>query len=640
MASSLGIHLRPDGFDYVLLEGSAKRWTMKDHGSGRWDPGAAPKSLGRALSEGVRLKGKVDKVVLALPGSRALLREISLPFTDRDKVHQVLKFEVESELYHLDVDEVLADFLTLAGERATPTLLVTVLPKEVVREALDVAAGAGWDPPVVDVAYAALANAVAALDAGGTPLLRGVASGDAAGDEEREVAAAAAPTAFLHVGPLECQLLIQAPDGGLRAARILPFGWREILRGLDVAAATPAAEGEVLPPDADLAEVEARAAEEAAAEAGGDAGEGVDGPDEGDGGDEGDTDEEPHGRLFGVDAGVPTAPSLDEAVGLAGPERLASFRRQLLREVRRGLAAHPVPVARLGVLGDAVPGLEEDLAAAVGVPVARPDLGDAVAGACPIALGIGLRGIGVDRLGMNFRQEEFRYARGLERVEGPLTLALVGLIAFLVFDAGLHFKRARFLRMEADRIYRQADVRVEALNERVRADDEYPEEWLIRNDLEGLDVEERYRLQTLYNRVRAAKKDLDELMGESDLEMPPSALEAWRLLSEFLREEMADYPDRWMIESFDFTSVDARRSGSRESPAHVITKFGITLKGDDAERIAGQFDRLEQAFAERPWVWGDPAIPNTEPAKVGPGKTAIITVNIVPEAARAQEDRS
>ncbi len=634
MASSLGIHLRPDGFDYVLLEGSAKRWTVKDSGSGRLDPSAAPKSLGRTLSEGIRLKGKVDKVVLALPGSRALLREISLPFTDRDKVHQVLKFEVESELYHLDVDEVLADFLTLAGERATPTLLVTVLPKEVVREALDVAAGAGWDPPVVDVAYAALANAVAALDAGGTPLLR-AAGGAGEEREDAEAASAAdAPTAFLHVGSLECQLLIQAPDGALRAARVLPFGWREVLRGLEVAAATPAAEGEVLPPDADLAEVEARAAEEAAADEAADASAGAD---EG-GGDDG--DEEPHGRLFGVDAEVPLGPSLDEAVALAGPERLAAFRRQLLREVRRGLAAHPVPVARLGLLGDEVPGLEEDLAAAVGVPVARPDLGDAVAGACPIALGIGLRGVGVDRLGMNFRQEEFRYARGLERVEGPLTLALVGLIAFLVFDAGLHFKRARFLRAEADRIYRQADVRVEALNERVRADDEYPEEWLIRNDLEGLDVEERYRLQTLYNRVRAAKKDLDELMGESDLEMPPSALEAWRLLSEFLREEMADYPDRWMIESFDFTSVDARRSGSRESPAHVITKFGITLKGDDAERIAGQFDRLEQAFAERPWVWGDPAIPNTEPAKVGPGKTAIITVNIVPEAARAQEDQS
>ena len=51
-----------------------------------------------------------------------------------------------------------------------------------------------------------------------------------------------------------------------------------------------------------------------------------------------------------------------------------------------------------------------------------------------IAAGAALRGLGRDGSRMNFRQEEYRVTRGIERVEGPLTWMLVGLIAFLLVD--------------------------------------------------------------------------------------------------------------------------------------------------------------------------------------------------------------
>ncbi len=608
MATSLGIHLRADGFSFALLEGNAKRHALKASGEGVFPSATEPaRALGKQIAEAVKLR-KADRLTICAPSGKVVLREMSLPFQEREKVLQVLKFEVESELYHLNVEDVVADFIPLEAERATPTLLVGVVPKKHIAQAIEVGAGAGWDPHAVGASYGGYASALAAI----APRLAAVPEGDAADNAD------AAPLAFVDLGADETLLAVVGPSGNLRALRTLPIGWLELLRDVAV---PKAAQGEVIPPGADPEEVEEAATkpklspgkrEEKKTEAGGEA------------------EAEMPQALFGADPSVPCGIGLAEAVGLAGGTRVRALCKRLANEVRRGLAAMPAGATALHLTGADLPGLSEAISARTGIPAQRLRHGlesYGGGGVGLVALGAALDGLGVSPAPMNFRQEEFRYARGLERVEGPLTLALVGVIAWLVIDAGVHLRTGMEVKKNAGEVYLAADKRVGDLNKRVKEDEDYPDSWEIKNDLAGSGVSTDERINVLHNRVKSARKDLDELMGQSALEMPPSCLEAWRLLMGFLEKELSDYPDRWMIENFEFTSVDRGRSGSGSEP-HVEAKFGLTLKSDDAERIATTFDRIERGLREQPWSVDAPTIPTTETAKVPPGKTATVTVKI------------
>ncbi|MGB0685440.1 MAG: hypothetical protein ACPGQD_04540 [Planctomycetota bacterium] len=236
---------------------------------------------------------------------------------------------------------------------------------------------------------------------------------------------------------------------------------------------------------------------------------------------------------------------------------------------------------------------------------------------------------------MNFRQEEFRYARGLERIEGPLTLALVGLIFWFVLDLALNVKVAQRKQADYRELYARADQKVEALNTKVRDDEEYPDDWLIQNDFAGLGLAEDEKLDQLHRRVNRAKVQLDELMGESALEMPPSCLEAWRLLMGFLEDEMKDYPERWMIENMEFTSMDRSASVG----PHVKVRFGITFFGDNA-LISSRIDRLERTLSSQDWVLNGATMPETKDGAVPDTKTGSMTVEIVTEKPRDEEASS
>ncbi|MFQ5749385.1 MAG: hypothetical protein ACE5H3_08020, partial [Planctomycetota bacterium] len=221
MARSLGLNLQPDGFSFVLLEGNARRYTVKATGAGRLDPEARDplKALGKTLARALRNGGKGsrrDQVVITVPSVDTVLRELSLPFSDRDKVHSVLKFEVESDLYHYDIDEVVCDFLELQDERATSTILVAALPKKDIATALDLADVGGFDPPVLDLDLGALATALPEL----------APAGGEGGPESDEL------DGFFYVGPYSSLLVVRGPEG-LRAVRAMRSGWRELGRGLE-----------------------------------------------------------------------------------------------------------------------------------------------------------------------------------------------------------------------------------------------------------------------------------------------------------------------------------------------------------------------------------------------------------------------
>jgi hypothetical protein len=564
MARSLGIHLRPDGYAYALVDGNARKWSLGAHGEGGLAPDESDLREALAAALGDALKGgglgKLDQVTVAVPSTDTVLRELSLPFSDREKIQQVLKFEVESDLYHLDIDEVVCDYLELADDRATATLLVGALPKSQIETAIDVLEDAGQDPAVLDLDLGALATAVRTVEA--APELP------------------AGFQAFLYVGSYSSVLLV-AGEEGVRAVRKIPIGWRELGRGL-------ADEGG---PEAGLDEMEV-AAEPLEGEEGAEqeAAPPVD-PDD--------------LMLFGADSSLPLHGGLAELLERAPAENRAAFQRRMVAEVRRGLTAMAgVTVSRLHLLGAAVPGLAEALASRLGHPTAPLALGGADEDGAPdaAALGAALRGLGLAGSEMNFRQEEFRQTGGLERLEGPLTLMLVGLIAFFLVDSVILFKRTRdVLVHDTEAIYQECSKEVDALNTELREGD--PETWFIKG-VEGLDLDDLQRIQTLRGRVKKARAELDEMVGEGDLVHPQSCLEAWRLVFGVLERELEEqYEGRWMLESLDFTSIQPRR---KEDEPYVEVKIELTVFGDPVT-ASSKFDELLSAFRVQDFVVGSPS---------------------------------
>ena len=188
----------------------------------------------------------------------------------------------------------------------------------------------------------------------------------------------------------------------------------------------------------------------------------------------------------------------------------------------------------------------------------------------------------------------------------------------------LNYKIGTFARANALTIYNEANENVNALNQQV-TDLDYPTEWTIRNDLTGADIPEIEQIEELRRRVRAEKTELDELMGEADIRMPPSCLEAWRLLMIYLEDEMSTWSGRWMIESMDFLSVDGRKE---TDPSYVEVEFVVTLVSDNSQLIAEWYDRLEQGLSRQPWSVKSAELPAPEPLDVGAGSSAKITCYI------------
>ncbi len=604
MARSLGIHLQSHGFDFALLEGSAKRYSVSKSGSAvfRAEDLRSTKRLGKLIADTAKA-GKVDQVVITLPSSGVVMRELSMPFNDREKVMQVLKFEIESELYHLDIDDVVADFIELNDGRATPTLLVSVLEKERIGSALEVLDAADCDPPVITLSHGSLLDALDVLPREGSTA-----------PEDRE--------AYLHVGAESSLLMVLNGDGSLYAVRALSLGWLELARGLNVEDAQLA-----LPVEGDAAADGEDSGAEESPESAGEEGEQdaeFEAPTE-----EDEDDEDDHEVAIGGDSSLPFGISLETALELADDSTRNLFMTRFSSEVRRGLAAMGIPSGgSLYMLGAQVPGLEDFLEQRLGKDVAPLDLGLEDEGGTapePLAVGAALRGLGVDLSPMNFRQEEYRYARGLERVEGPLTFALVGIIVFFAIGFVMNLKALKIMENDADRIFKKATAKVEVLNDRVRTDEEYPTEWIIKSDFAGLDIPDDERIIRLASNVRKGKNQLDELMGATALEMPVSCLDGWRLLMDFLDEEMASYNGKWMVENFEFSSVEK----TSRTPAHVSAKFGITIFPDGSGNLIGRFDSLTASLNRQSWTTGQALIPNTESIGEEGAKTGVVKVQII-----------
>src|SRR6185503_314014 len=133
MSQTIGIHLGERSFHLVAIEGSVKKHKLVCAEAGEIPTGeGAAQLLTERLREIVKAnKLSADSVYLAIDSGAAAFRNLTLPFDDREKIEEVLKFEIEGNLPQYDIDQVVIDFLMLATKPGVEShLLITAVPKE------------------------------------------------------------------------------------------------------------------------------------------------------------------------------------------------------------------------------------------------------------------------------------------------------------------------------------------------------------------------------------------------------------------------------------------------------------------------------------------------------------------------------
>ena len=169
MARSCGLRIGARRFELVVLEGSPKKCRIAASAIGEFAPPARePGAEGSeplpdpitALHQVVKKQAiPTDNIGLAIDTGLAAFRSLKMPFADRAKIEQVLKFEVESLLPQWNIDDVVVDFHTLESTSDSSELLVTAVPKAELRRLLDVCAKAGVEPQEAELEATAMVNA-------------------------------------------------------------------------------------------------------------------------------------------------------------------------------------------------------------------------------------------------------------------------------------------------------------------------------------------------------------------------------------------------------------------------------------------------------------------------------------------------
>lgn len=145
-------------------------------------------------------KRKTDPVHASFPSHQVLMRSVTMPFRDPQKIRQALPFELEREV-PFGAEEMLAGYFPqIISQQEGTTVLAVAAPKTAVAARLEELRGLGLDPAVLEPEVTSLARVFAPLA------------------QEN-----AGSFAVLEAGASKANLLV-FQGGSLRAARAIPRG--------------------------------------------------------------------------------------------------------------------------------------------------------------------------------------------------------------------------------------------------------------------------------------------------------------------------------------------------------------------------------------------------------------------------------
>lgn len=255
----------------------------------------------------------------------------------------------------------------------------------------------------------------------------------------------------------------------------------------------------------------------------------------------------------------------------------------LVREINRFLLARPVhePLGLVFITGDCddarFNALSDGLRGKLGLEVksidARArlehgldeDTSCRLAASGGVALGLALKGLGLDDVGVDFRQEEFIYQRRFDAIKKSLFLCLT-MLAILLGQVALYYHNqgARFEKNRKDVFDKELEIAQTTFTEH------FPDEKFdpTRNPVRS---------------VKEAKQRLSDSIGKGDNPLPVSALEYWR-------EVFSNLPAQFTYLTIEKFKVDLNRD-----------KITFSGKVDDrtlAEKVKQQLNTYPAFKAE------------------------------------------
>lgn len=504
MARSVGIDLGAYSTKVVGLETAGKGYRIY-HFSDTPVPQSAEEASPSDLLASTFKDGRLprDQAVLGLDAHASVIREITVPFTSKEQIRKIIKYESESHLFSFGIDEVIVDFVQVREHADSSDLIVVAVVKEVLREKLSWVEAAKVEPIAADIDLLAHYNSLSI-----TPYPK----------EHGAIA-------LLDIGYRSMKLMV-VEDGKPIQLRGIRGGYSSIISAVarETNLTLPAAETKVrtlIPEIADAVRPDLEGAEEMVV---------VD-------------DDESFPEPSDIDR------NRDDLESELLVQRMAAFRQRVVREVNRSLARVPTkkPVELLLITGggSTIPALDETIAAGIGIPVKPFDILDYVdhpfddgerASVEPfvsVPLGLALKPIGGDASGTQFRREEYAFQKRFEAIKVPLTACLVALLLFLGVIWYIFRWQYELRRDEYDRInYRVAqaaalDLKLPDFQKYVepnRPDGEGRPR--IRVSKIGKDPLRRHR--TLQSKLTTARLNADRDMGQTDAaDVHHCALDTW-----------------------------------------------------------------------------------------------------------------
>ncbi len=438
MANHVGVDLSNQQVRVLETEGTAKKLKLKkfrradyvkaqDQAASAFLDKDASKPIDALFSEG---RISREPTALSWDSDLTIFRELELPFVGEEQIRKVVKYEAEGHLLNCDIDDVIISFYRLAETKEKSHVMVMAVRKDLLLNRLEILGRAGVDPLMADLDVMAAFNALSAL--GYT--------------QEHKT------FMLLDCGRRTTNLLLVSNDR-LIAGRAIRIGSDQLVKRIaedlsvdpgEVASQTKRLLTTAQDEQADDLIVTARAAK---------------------GGESDETKK------------LPVELARDLAIQRAG-----DFFVKLSREVRRTLATARVPegveVVYVTGPGSRLPGFVEGITQGLGIEAPVKPLGlmervesslsaEEAADAeveCLTALGLCYKLAGHDVTGIDFRQEEAKYARKFDQVREPL-IYLGGLVLFFVLllnllDVRLLSLKAPFLvevdKAEISQIHKQA----------------------------------------------------------------------------------------------------------------------------------------------------------------------------------------
>lgn len=546
MARTCGIRVGPRRFEIVVLDGNPKKHRIAAFKTGEFRGGddEAARTLGEAVKE---LKIPLDATSIAIDTGLAAFRTLKLPFSEREKIDEVIKFEVESQLPQWDIGEVVVDFVVQDQVEGETNLLVSAVPKADLKRVLELCSQAGVEPLEADLESTAMVNA--ALGA------------DICHVDDAQI--------LVHVG--EGSTSVVVVDGGkvrsMRAIHVGAFAAAEVDRsdknekGDKPEAQAPPAAGET-PPDAEPVETAAPLDPEAEQRRLGSVVSRI-------------TRE--LGRTI---SGARTVNPISAiyVCGFSLPDLVGS-------------TLMDVPIYELDVF-------EEDS----GQPASAAPL--------VVAYGVALRQLGGPSIETSLRREELRFTGTLERVELPLAIAalLLATLAgiFCMFEFMQLKGRERDVkawRASAENFLIGDPAKGHAGNLSQPLTDldnylkkyKYDEKLNLDGDPERSDWEQLQYERTLLG--REVRKLESQLGTSGEVTLPQSALQAATLVLGVF-DSNKEKLGRFSIRMLDATYVQGT-SGRVDT---VKVMLDLSFFGDTAVDATVAYDQLEPALRAQRWV--------------------------------------